>query len=137
MRISIRMEFYNATYINRHWPDIYSTWYCRCRFTFIANDTFLTRSSLLFCTKFGSFYNWLINQKIYKEYVENFYLHRGYTLPQKIKILISLYIVIGFSIYMVDVLAVRIGLIIMVVIQTIVLFTFVKTLPQSNNKIEE
>ena len=82
-------------------------------------------------------YNWLINQKIYKEYVENFYLHRGYTLQQKIKILISLYIVIGFSIYMVDVLAVRVGLIIMVIIQTAVLFTFVKTLPKSNNKIEE
>ncbi|HGO1545086.1 TPA: YbaN family protein [Staphylococcus aureus] len=83
------------------------------------------------------FYNWLINQKIYKEYVENFYLHRGYTLQQKIKILISLYIVIAFSIYMVDVLAVRVGLIIMVIIQTAVLFTFVKTLPKSNHKIEE
>ncbi|MBS6213109.1 MAG: DUF454 domain-containing protein, partial [Staphylococcus aureus] len=42
-----------------------------------------------------------------------------------------------FSIYMVDVLAVRVGLIIMVIIQTAVLFTFVKTLPKSNNKIEE
>lgn len=79
----------------------------------------------------------LLIKKIYKEYVENFYLHRGYTLQQKIKILISLYIVIAFSIYMVDVLAVRVGLIIMVIIQTAVLFTFVKTLPKSNHKIEE
>lgn len=98
---------------------------------------FFTRSSFCFARSSDRFYNWLINQKIYKEYVENFYLHRGYTLQQKIKILISLYIVIGFSIYMVDVLAVRIGLIIMVIIQTAVLFTFVKTLPKSNNKIEE
>ncbi len=69
---------------------------------FTANDPFFTRSSFLFCCS-DCFYNWLINQKIYKEYVENFYLHLGYTLQQKIKILISLYIVINFSIYMVDV----------------------------------
>ena len=104
---------------------------------FTANDPFFTRSSFCFARSSDRFYNWLINQKIYKEYVENFYLHRGYTLQQKIKILISLYIVIGFSIYMVDVLAVRVGLIIMVIIQTAVLFTFVKTLPKSNHKIEE
>lgn len=103
----------------------------------LPTTPFLLVAVFCFARSSDRFYNWLINQKIYKEYVENFYLHRGYTLPQKIKILISLYIVIGFSIYMVDVLSVRIGLIIMVVIQTIVLFTFVKTLPQSNNKIEE
>ncbi|CAM4167121.1 DUF454 domain-containing protein [Staphylococcus schweitzeri] len=103
----------------------------------LPTTPFLLVAVFCFARSSDRFYNWLINQKIYKEYVENFYLHRGYTLPQKIKILISLYIVIGFSIYMVDVLVVRIGLIIMVVIQTIVLFTFVKTLPQSNNKIEE
>ncbi|WP_256082419.1 YbaN family protein, partial [Staphylococcus aureus] len=93
----------------------------------------------VFCVARSSdrFYKWLINQKIYKEDVENFYLHRGYTLQQKIKILSSLYIVIGFAIYMVDVLAVRVGLIILVIIQIAVLFTFVKTLPKSNHKIEE
>ncbi|OHS77230.1 YbaN family protein [Staphylococcus sp. HMSC74F04] len=103
----------------------------------LPTTPFLLVAVFCFARSSDRFYNWLINQKIYKEYVENFYLHRGYTLQQKIKILISLYIVIGFSIYMVDVLAVRIGLIIMVIIQTAVLFTFVKTLPKSNNKIEE
>lgn len=137
MRISTRMEFFNATYFNRHWLNIYSAWYCRCRITFTANDPFLLVAVFCFARSSDRFYNWLINQKIYKEYVENFYLHRGYTLQQKIKILISLYIVIAFSIYMVDVLAVRVGLIIMVIIQTAVLFTFVKTLPKSNHKIEE
>ncbi|MBV2697429.1 YbaN family protein [Staphylococcus aureus] len=100
----------------------------------LPTTPFLLVAVFCFARSSDRFYNWLINQKIYKEYVENFYLHRGYTLQQKIKILISLYIVIGFSIYMVDV---RIGLIIMVIIQTAVLFTFVKTLPKSNNKIEE
>ncbi|HDJ5137581.1 TPA: YbaN family protein [Staphylococcus aureus] len=103
----------------------------------LPTTPFLLVAVFCFARSSDRFYNWLINQKIYKEYVENFYLHRGYTLQQKIKILISLYIVIDFSIYMVDVLAVRIGLIIMVIIQTAVLFTFVKTLPKSNNKIEE
>ncbi|HDZ6150765.1 TPA: YbaN family protein [Staphylococcus aureus] len=103
----------------------------------LPTTPFLLVAVFCFARSSDRFYNWLINQKIYKEYVENFYLHRGYTLQQKIKILISLYIVICFSIYMVDVLAVRIGLIIMVIIQTAVLFTFVKTLPKSNNKIEE
>ncbi|HCZ0276340.1 TPA: YbaN family protein [Staphylococcus aureus] len=103
----------------------------------LPTTPFLLVAVFCFARSSDRFYNWLINQKIYKEYVENFYLHRGYTLQQKIKILISLYIVIGFSIYMADVLAVRIGLIIMVIIQTAVLFTFVKTLPKSNHKIEE
>ncbi|CXO36410.1 membrane spanning protein [Staphylococcus aureus] len=103
----------------------------------LPTTPFLLVAVFCFARSSDRFYNWLINQKIYKEYVENFYLHRGYTLQQKIKILISLYIVIGFSIYMVDVLAVHVGLIIMVIIQTAVLFTFVKTLPKSNHKIEE
>ncbi|EOB7907995.1 YbaN family protein [Staphylococcus aureus] len=103
----------------------------------LPTTPFLLVAVFCFARSSDRFYNWLINQKIYKEYVENFYLHRGYTLQQKIKILISLYIVIDFSIYMVDVLAVRVGLIIMVIIQTAVLFTFVKTLPKSNHKIEE
>ncbi|HDX7712695.1 TPA: YbaN family protein [Staphylococcus aureus] len=103
----------------------------------LPTTPFLLIAVFCFARSSDRFYNWLINQKIYKEYVENFYLHRGYTLQQKIKILISLYIVIAFSIYMVDVLAVRVGLIIMVIIQTAVLFTFVKTLPKSNHKIEE
>lgn len=103
----------------------------------LPTTPFLLVAVFCFARSSDRFYNWLINQKIYKEYVENFYLHRGYTLQQKIKILISLYIVIAFSIYMVNVLAVRVGLIIMVIIQTAVLFTFVKTLPKSNHKIEE
>lgn len=103
----------------------------------LPTTPFLLVAVFCFARSSDRFYNWLINQKIYKEYVENFYLHRGYTLQQKIKILISLYTVIAFSIYMVDVLAVRVGLIIMVIIQTAVLFTFVKTLPKSNHKIEE
>lgn len=62
----------------------------------LPTTPFLLVAVFCFARSSDRFYNWLINQKIYKEYVENFYLHRGYTLQQKIKILISLYIVIGF-----------------------------------------
>ena len=55
-------------------------------------------------------------------------------MKEKIRILISLYIVVGFSIFMISNLYIRIGLMIMVVIQTIVLFTFVKTLPANFNQ---
>ena len=55
-------------------------------------------------------------------------------MKEKIRILISLYIVVGFSIFMISNLYIRIGLMIMVVIQTIVLFTFVKTLPTNFNQ---
>lgn len=52
-------------------------------------------------------------------------------MKKKIQLLISLYIVVGFSIWMVDVTMIRLGLLVMVVIQTVVLFTWVKTLPKS------
>ncbi|WP_460901487.1 DUF454 family protein, partial [Staphylococcus aureus] len=39
-------------------------------------------------------YNWIIDQKNYKEYEEIFYLHLVYELQQKMKILICLYNVI-------------------------------------------
>ncbi|EHJ07559.1 YbaN family protein [Staphylococcus simiae] len=98
----------------------------------LPTTPFLLVAVFCFARSSERFYNWLVRQKIYKEYVENFYLHRGYTLPQKFKILLSLYIVIGFSILVVPIWPIRIGLMILVVIQTIVLFTFVKTLPQTN-----
>ena len=54
-------------------------------------------------------------------------------MKEKIRILISLYIVVGFLFYDFK-LIYSIGLVIMVVIQTIVLFTFVKTLPANFNQ---
>ena len=67
-------------------------------FTFTANDPFLLVAVFVLLEVQIAFTIGLLIKK-FKEYVENFYLHRGYTLQQKIKILISLYIVIGFSIY--------------------------------------
>ncbi|EGQ3847923.1 DUF454 domain-containing protein [Staphylococcus pseudintermedius] len=97
----------------------------------LPTTPFLLVAVLCFAKSSDRFHDWLIQTKVYQAYVEDFRKHRGYTMKKKIQLLISLYIVVGFSIWMVDVTMIRLGLLVMVVIQTMVLFTWVKTLPKS------
>ncbi|EPC7163260.1 YbaN family protein [Staphylococcus pseudintermedius] len=97
----------------------------------LPTTPFLLVAVLCFAKSSDRFHDWLIQTKVYQAYVEDFRKYRGYTMKKKIQLLISLYIVVGFSIWMVDVTMVRLGLLVMVVIQTVVLFTWVKTLPKS------
>ncbi|HAR6214506.1 TPA: DUF454 domain-containing protein [Staphylococcus pseudintermedius] len=97
----------------------------------LPTTPFLLVAVLCFAKSSDRFHDWLIQTKVYQVYVEDFRKHRGYTMKKKIQLLISLYIVVGFSIWMVDVTMIRLGLLVMVVIQTVVLFTWVKTLPKS------
>ncbi|QQJ47184.1 YbaN family protein [Staphylococcus pseudintermedius] len=96
----------------------------------LPTTPFLLVAVLCFAKSSDRFHDWLIQTKVYQAYVEDFRKHRGYTMKKKIQLLISLYIVVGFSIWMVDVTMIRLGLLVMVVIQTVVLFTWVKTLPK-------
>ncbi|ELJ9285940.1 YbaN family protein [Staphylococcus pseudintermedius] len=100
----------------------------------LPTTPFLLVAVLCFAKSSDRFHDWLIQTKVYQAYVEDFRKHRGYTMKKKIQLLISLYIVVGFSIWMVDVTMIRLGLLVMVVIQTVVLFTWVKTLPKSYDK---
>ncbi|QTK07519.1 YbaN family protein [Staphylococcus haemolyticus] len=100
----------------------------------LPTTPFLILAAICFTNSSRKFKIWLESTQIYKNYVENFKKYKGYTMKEKIRILISLYIVIVFSIFMISNLYIRIGLMIMVVIQTIVLFTFVKTLPANFNQ---
>ena len=100
----------------------------------LPTTPFLILAAICFTNSSRKFKIWLKSTQIYKNYVENFKKYKGYTMKEKIRILISLYIVVGFSIFMISNLYIRIGLMIMVVIQTIVLFTFVKTLPANFNQ---
>ncbi|WP_180541903.1 YbaN family protein [Staphylococcus haemolyticus] len=100
----------------------------------LPTTPFLILAAICFTNSSRKFKIWLESTQIYKNYVENFKKYKGYTMKEKIRILISLYIVVGFSIFMISNLYIRIGLMIMVVIQTIVLFTFVKTLPANFNQ---
>lgn len=100
----------------------------------LPTTPFLILAAICFTNSSRKFKIWLESSQIYKNYVENLKKYKGYTMKEKIRILISLYIVVGFSIFMISNLYIRIGLMIMVVIQTIVLFTFVKTLPANFNQ---
>lgn len=95
----------------------------------LPTTPFLLVAVICFSNSSEKFKNWLINTKIYINYVESFKKNRGYTLKNKYKLLFSLYIAIGFSFFMLDNFFLRIGLLIMVFFQTVFLFTFVKTLP--------
>ncbi|MEJ7541351.1 YbaN family protein [Staphylococcus intermedius] len=97
----------------------------------LPTTPFLLVAVLCFAKSSDRFHDWLIQTKVYQAYVEDFRKYRGYTMKKKIQLLISLYIVVGFSIFMVDVTMIRLGLLVMVVLQTVVLFTWVKTLPKS------
>lgn len=100
----------------------------------LPTTPFLILAAICFTNSSRKFKICLESTQIYKNYVENLKKYKGYTMKEKIRILISLYIVVGFSIFMISNLYIRIGLMIMVVIQTIVLFTFVKTLPANFNQ---
>lgn len=100
----------------------------------LPTTPFLILAAICFTNSSRKFKIWLESTQIYKNYVENLKKYKGYTMKEKIRILISLYIVVGFSIFMISNLYIRIGLMIIVVIQTIVLFTFVKTLPANFNQ---
>lgn len=96
----------------------------------LPTTPFLLVAVICFSKSSERFEKWLVNTKVYITYVESFKNNKGYTLKNKFKLLINVYIVVGFSIFMIDHSLIRLGLVIMVVIQTIVLFTVVKTLPK-------
>ncbi|QDW99622.1 YbaN family protein [Staphylococcus agnetis] len=100
----------------------------------LPTTPFLLLAAICFAKSSERFKNWLIHTKVYREYVESFKNERGYTLIKKFKLLISLYIVIAFSIYMIDHTMIRVMLLIMVCFQTIFVFTFVKTLPNQSKE---
>ncbi|WP_239732712.1 MULTISPECIES: YbaN family protein [unclassified Mammaliicoccus] len=98
----------------------------------LPTTPFILLAVFCFAKSSDRFHKWLVSTKVYKEYVEDFQKYKGYTLKKKFELLISVYIVVGFSIWMIDHLYIRISLCIMLFFQTVVLFTFVKTLPAKN-----
>ncbi|WP_414045048.1 YbaN family protein [Macrococcus equi] len=96
----------------------------------LPTTPFLLLAVFCFARSSDKFHNWLVKTKVYKAYVQDFYERRGYTLKKKFHLLISVVIVVGLSIYLVDNIYVKIGLAIMLLMQAIVLFTLVKTLDE-------
>ncbi|MHD0398550.1 YbaN family protein [Staphylococcus simulans] len=96
----------------------------------LPTTPFLLLAAVCFSRSSERFNRWLVNTKVYSEYVESFKRDKGFTLKKKFKILLSLYIIIAFSLFLINNVYIRIGLIVMVIFQTLVLFTLVKTLPE-------
>ncbi|MGZ9849843.1 YbaN family protein [Macrococcus psychrotolerans] len=96
----------------------------------LPTTPFLLLAVFCFARSSDRFHEWLVRTRLYKSYVQEFYEQKGYTMKKKFQLLLSVYIVVGFSMYMVDHLYIRIGLGIMLFLQTVVLFTFVKTIKE-------
>ena len=95
----------------------------------LPTTPFLLLAAICFARSSDRFHDWLISTKMYKAYVVEFQKNKGFTFKQKLKLLLSLYIVVGFSFWMIDHPYIRTGLVIMVFLQTVVLFTLIRTLP--------
>ena len=68
----------------------------------LPTTPFLILAAICFTNSSRKFKIWLESTQIYKNYVENLKKYKGYTMKEKIRILISLYIVVGFSIFMIS-----------------------------------
>ena len=99
----------------------------------LPTTPFLILATICFTNSSRKFKIWLESTQIYKNYVENLKIQRVY-YERKNKNTYKFIYCSWFSIFMISNLYIRIGLMIMVVIQTIVLFTFVKTLPTNFNQ---
>ncbi|TDM03967.1 YbaN family protein [Macrococcus carouselicus] len=95
----------------------------------LPTTPFLLLAGVCFARSSERFHDWLISTKVYQAYVLEFQKRRGFTLKQKFRVLLSLYIIVGFSIWMVDHPYIRLGLLVMVICQTVVLLGWVRTLP--------
>src|SRR5699024_1242661 len=96
----------------------------------LPTTPFILLAVLCFAKSSDKFHNWLVATKVYKNYIQSFKENKGYTMKQKLKMLISVYIVVRFSIFVIDITPIRVGLAFMLLCQTVVLFAFIKTLPK-------
>ena len=99
----------------------------------LPTTPFILLAVLCFAKSSDKFHNWLVATKVYKNYIQSFKENKGYTMKQKLKMLISVYIVVGFSIFVIDITPIRVGLAFMLLCRTVVLFAFIKTLPKEYN----
>ncbi|MCC3716723.1 YbaN family protein, partial [Staphylococcus haemolyticus] len=76
----------------------------------LPTTPFLILAAICFTNSSRKFKIWLESTQIYKNYVENLKKYKGYTMKEKIRILISLYIEVGFSIFLISTFYIRMGL---------------------------
>ena len=100
----------------------------------LPTTPFLLLALYCFTRSSEKFNWWLKSTKLFQNYVGEYLEHRSISIDKKIKMLISIYIMVGISIYFVPILLIKVMLGLMLVTQTVVLLFFVKTRKINENE---
>ena len=93
----------------------------------MPTTVFLLGAAFFYSRSSERFYAWLLDNRIFGEYIRNYREGRGMTVRHKTKAVLVLWVTIGISIWLVDSLAVRIILVLVGAGVSIFLLRFVKT----------
>src|SRR6056297_710644 len=77
----------------------------------LPTTPFLLLTSYLYLKSSKKLHDWLINHKVFGEYIYNYITYKGIKRKDKMKALILLYLTLSISFYFVDIIHVRIFLI--------------------------
>jgi uncharacterized membrane protein YbaN (DUF454 family) len=77
----------------------------------LPTTPFLLLAAFLFARSSSSFYNWLITNRWFGEYIRNYREGRGIPLRQKISTIAVLWVTIAFGVWLVPVIWSRLGMI--------------------------
>ena len=81
----------------------------------LPTTPFLLLAAACYARSSERFYNWLLNNRWFGNYIKNYREKRGLTLKVKVLTISLLWIAIGYSIFRVDILTVRIILILIAI----------------------
>ena len=100
----------------------------------LPTTPFLLVTSYCFAKGSDRFHNWFINTKVYKKHLESFVKERAMTLKEKVVLLSFVNFMLAFPLILIDVLAMRITIIILIIIK-LYYFTFkVRTITPEEKK---
>jgi uncharacterized membrane protein YbaN (DUF454 family) len=85
----------------------------------LPTTPFLLLTSFFYLKSSKKLHNWLINHKVFGEYIYNYITYKGVKKKDKIKSLVLLYLTLSISFYFVDIIHVRIFLILVAIGVTI------------------
>jgi uncharacterized membrane protein YbaN (DUF454 family) len=85
----------------------------------LPTTPFLLLTSFFYLKSSKKLHNWLINHKVFGEYIYNYITYKGVKKKDKIKSLILLYLTLSISFYLVDIIHVKIFLILVAIGVTI------------------
>lgn len=94
----------------------------------LPTTPFLLVTSFCFAKGSDRFHNWFINTKLYKKHLESFVKEKAMTLKQKVVLLTFVNIMLAFPLILVDVLAMRITIIVLIIIKLYYFIFRVKTI---------